>query len=239
MGPADVKELHRAVGRDSAQILGYKVSVNSFVSLDWENAAVGAECKFELLPENRAQVEIALRGKRKRRVVVLPLFGADRTDSSAGHCHWVSWHERWGKSGPTAFSLLTASWTVFRGIASYPDKMQLVRLDWDQLCNTARSADAGQPHWHFDQPLPVPPLPIGAPGSTALQEYPPIQVGATGGGGDAALSIEIDYMHLSMGAWDETKPNPECWQRDAHGWPDIRLWAIRSLEYIQAQFRNR
>jgi hypothetical protein len=239
MGPADVKELHKAVGRESSRILGNKVSVESLAPRDWESAAVGAECEFELVPVNKAQGEIALRGRGRRRVSVIPLFGADRTDFSAGHCYWVSWYERWKKPGPTAFSLLTASWAVFRGIASYQDKMQLVRVDWDQLCNNVGSLEAGQPHWHFDQALPVDLRPIGAPGSAALQEYPPSHVGATGGGGDAALSIEIGYMHLAMGTWDERQPNPKCWQRHAHRWRDIHCWAIRSLEYIHTQFRNR
>jgi len=239
MRPADVKELHRAVGQESSRILGTKVSIKSLASCDWESAAVGAESEFELIPLNRLQEEIALRGRRRRRVSVIPLFGADLTDSSAGHCYWVSWYERWKKPGPTEFALLTASWTVFRGITSYEDKMQLVRVDWDQLCNKVGSPDAGQPHWHFDQPLPVAPHPIGASASGALQEYPPTQVGVTGGSSDAAMSIEIDYVHLAMGTWNERKPNPKCWQRDARRWPDIHCWAVRSLEYVRAQFRDR
>jgi len=239
MRPADVKELHRAVGQDSSRILGTRVSVKSLASCDWESAAVGAESEFELMPLNRSQGEIALRGRGRRRVSVIPLFGPSRTEPSAKRYYWVSWYERWRKHGLTEFLLLTASWTVFRGITSYEDKMQLVRVDWDQLCNKVGSSDAGQPHWHFDQPLPVDLRPTGSPGSAALQEYPPMQVGATGGGGDAALSIEIDYVHLAMGTWDETQSNPKCWQRQAHRWRDIHRWAMRSLEYIQAQFRNR
>jgi len=117
--------------------------------------------------------------------------------------------------------------------------MQLVRADWDQLCNMVGSPDAGQPHWHFDQPLPIALRRIDKPGTLALQEYPPIQVGATGTAGDATVSIEIDYLHLAMGAWDESQPNPNCWQRHARKWRDIYDWAAKSLEYLRAQFSKR
>ena len=238
MGPADLRELHKEMCLKCSRILDNKVRVEPFpASCGWEGAAVGAECEFELLPRHRAQMEPALRGGQ--RVSAIPLFGASRADWSTGHRYWVNWYERWRKADRTAFCLLTASWTVFRGIASYQDKMQLVRVEWDQLCNDFGSADAGQPHWHVDQPVPVTSSPAGAPSSGALQEYPPSRVGATGGGGDVAMSIEIHRVHLAMGAWDGKEPSPKCWQRHAHRWRDIHCWAVRSLEYIQAQFRNR
>lgn len=239
MGPADVKELHKALARDSSRVLATKVFVGPSGTSNWEKARVDAEFEFEMFPKNRAEGEMGLRGRSGQRVSVLSLFGPDVPTKSTGSRYWVSWYELWRKSGPTAFRLLTASWTVYRGITSYHDKMQLVRADWDQLCNRAGSPDAGQPHWHLDQPIPLGPHPVGRALPGTLQEYPPIQVGAGVAEAGPAAGGEIDHVHLAMGTWREREPNPACWQRDARNWRDVSDWAAKTLEYLQGQFRRR
>lgn len=238
MGPADVKELHRTVGRHASRILGTKVGLKSLVVSDWEKAPAGTECEFELLPRDEAQSEIALRGRRRRRVSVVSLFDADNRDWSLADRYWVAWYERWRKDGLTVYSFLTGGWTVFRGIASQ-EKSQVVRADWDQLCNMVGTQNAGQPHWHLDQPLPVALRAIGEPVSSGLKEYPAVEVGVPGTGIGVTPSVHIDHVHLAMGAWDGKQPNPKCWQRQAGSWPEVCDWAVRTLEYLQMQFKRR
>lgn len=236
MGPADVKELHRALARDSSRVLATKVFVGTSGTNNWESAPVDAEFEFEMFPKNRAEGEIGLRGRSRRRVSQVPLFGARDPSQAIGSRYWVSWYELWRKSGPTAFCLLTASWTVDRGIASYQDKTPLVRADWDQLCNNVGSQDAGQPHWHFDQRPPIALAPIEEPHPPALREYPRIQVRWAAGGVDVPVDMGIGYVHLAMGTWDARQPNPNCWQRNARNWRDVCDWAGKTLEYLRAQF---
>ena len=235
MGPGEVKNLHGAIAKGASLLIGAKASIVPRSTLAWEKAGSDKVCDFELFPDNPADGETAFRGRRRERVSVLPLYPSE---SWSDNSYWVSWYEKWQKLRQPGFALLTASWTVYRGIRSQTDKAQLVRADWDQPSSNEGTRDAGQPHWHFDQPVAVS---IAIPhelSRASLREMPPLYAGSpaiTQTTGQQA----IDYVHLAMGTWNPGCTSPKCWQRAARTWRDISDWAIRTLEYLHGQFGRR
>jgi hypothetical protein len=127
---------------------------------------------------------------------------------------------------------------VYRGIRAQPDKAQLVRADWDQLATKTSSKDA-QPHWHFDQPVAVSMAMPPATSMPALREVQPTHVGSQMSILPTNKEMSVDHIHLAMGGWEAKKSQPECWQREAKSWREIHIWATRTLEYLQDQFRRR
>jgi hypothetical protein len=234
MGPGEIKQLHTAMVKESNRLLETKVCVNPS-RRDWESLRPSKEITFELFPANFVDGETARRGRLGRPVTVLPLF---RPGTDAAPSYWVSWYEKWQKLTQPGFTLLTASWTVYRGIRTQ-DKAQLVRADWDQLSNMPPNCAAGQPHWHLDQPVIVSNDKSNDAPSSALREMQPLRVGAPAMVSLDAEGITVNHIHLAMGAWNPDSPHPQCWQRGARNWTEVRDWAIRTLEYLQGQFGRR
>jgi hypothetical protein len=203
---------------------------------EWERAPEGEPIDFELFPRNPADGETAFRGRRRQRVSVVPLLPSE---ADAETSYWVSWYEQWRRLSQPGFALLTASWTVYRGIRAHPDKTQLVRADWDQLSYKDASKDAGQPHWHFDQPVAVSIAFPSTPPTSTLREVQPLYVNSLTSGQAASGEATIGHVHLAMGTWNGNQCHPRCWQREARTCREIYDWAIRTLEYLQAQFQRR
>lgn len=237
MGPGELKELHRAMKRECSRLLPTRVHVAPVSRPEWEKTPANNTCDFELFPDNWADGEHAFRGrtKTKRKVSVLSLH-PQKADSPS--CYWISWYEQWRRDDKSGFDLLTASWTVYRGIRAQPDKAQLVRADWDQHAAKTSRKDA-QPHWHFDQPVAVSAAMLPAASTLSLQEVQSLHTGSPMGVFPTIGEMKVDHVHLAMGTWEAKKAHPECWQREAQTWPDISIWAIRTLEYLQDQFRRR
>jgi len=158
-------------------------------------------------------------------------------DNPSGY--WISWYEQWRRVDKSGFDLLTASWTVCRGITAQDEKAQLVRADWDQLSTNTGSRNAGQPHWHFDQPVAVSAAMPPTTSTLTLLEVQPPHAGFPVNIFPRSREMNVNRVHLAMGAWDASMPHPRCWQREAQTWRDISTWAIRTLEYLQDQFRRR
>jgi hypothetical protein len=236
MGPADIRELHKTLGKESSQLFCMKAHVSHYSREEWEKTPPNQTCDFELVADRPADRETAFRGSAKHRVSVLLLYPPEQYGTSS---YWVSWYEKWRKDRHQGFVLLTASWTVYRGIRAQPDKAQLVRAEWDQIKNDVGSKDAGQPHWHFDQPVAMAIMAPSCPVTSTLREVQPLNVGLPTSIQTIGQEQKVDHVHLAMGAWHATRPHPECWQRDVRAWPDLHEWAIRTLEYLQAQFAKK
>ncbi len=206
---------------------------------NWRKTLPPREINFEL--DSKSLVD-AVRARRNRggqfgvhRVTVFPLLTGFSPDIEQ---YWVSWHEGWRKNDDKTYILLTASWTLFRGYLAEEEKRQILRADWDQLPDCG-SGDAGQPHWHFDQPVFAYAVETGAQ-SGALLEFD------AGHGGIHAVSAvsksvsgRIGSVHLAMGAWDRTKDCPGCWQRSySDDCGELLDWCMMTLQYLQGQFRS-
>ena len=124
MGPAHLKELHRTLAKKCSRLLPTKVRMVSRSRPKWEQTPANGTCDFELSPKNPADGEIAIRGRTKQRVSVVSLHPLN-PDNPSGY--WISWYEQWRRVDKSGFDLLTASWTVCRGITAQDEKAQLVR----------------------------------------------------------------------------------------------------------------
>jgi len=226
VGPGDLRELHKTMQKKCSGLLPTKVHIAPASRHRWEQTPAHETCDFQMVPNNRAHGETVFRGRKRHRVPVLLLHPLD---PGSGSWYWISWYEQWRRDDKSGFVLLTASWTVYRGIPAQPDKAQLVRADWDQLGTNTGSKDAGQPHWHFDQPVAVSAVVPPAGSTLTLREVQPPHVGAPLSILSPKREMSVDHVHLAMGAWDANIPHPKCWQREAQTWPDIATWATRTL----------
>jgi len=233
---------------------------------NWASIKPGGDVMFCLSYVDRVMAEQALR-ERGGRVDVFPLV-ARADDSGETHAAltgrlWVSWRERWRKGRRKTFDLLTAGWTLFHGPQRDPDKVQILRAEWDQLGSDVGDQQAGQPHWHVDHDVvlvsPTAALGVrdgdagweGAPVETdaslephrqetagGLEELEPSVVPGSGVNIPPLKLIGTDHVHLAMGTWNVGRPNPQCWQRDMQRVDELADWSEATLLYLQAQFRS-
>ena len=219
---------HNNVASDVRAVLGRRVQFYSDVS--GRGIRQGAEVGFELMYENVVESERALRVRREdgrpHRVWVFRLC----TQSSLRvGTFWVSWHETWRKENPTNFVLLSAGWTVFEGLPGSKEKVQVLRVDWDQLPHRG-GKEAGHPHWHFDHEVFISAELAGVAVAPDLVEIP----------SDAESRMRrrtsVGSIHLAMGAWNGGMDHPQCWQR-TYGCDceQLRDWCVKTLRYLKEQ----
>ncbi len=229
-GQGQIGSYHNDVVADVQGILNVRVTFRPLDNGDWYKVRDGTEVEFDLVSVDPVKSETATRMRRgesrTHRVSVFPLSA--RLSSSVG-TFWASWHETWSKQDSKSFVLLNAGWTLFEGLSGNPDKVQVLRVDWDQLSNRG-SDQAGHPHWHFDHELFF----------SEVQEKIEVAQGLVEVSPESSFSIgkqaSVGFIHLAMGAWNSNIDHPECWQRTYEG--DCRLlrdWCIKTLMYLKGQ----
>jgi len=229
-GSAEIGPYHNSVASDIKKILDETVIFHAPTKVRWDKTRDGSEILFELVYRHPLESEHAKRMRRENgtahRVSVFPLCTGS---SLCAGTFWVSWHESWQKQDSKDFVLLSAGWTLFEGLAGNQDKVQVLRLDWDQRPH-AGSRDAGHPHWHFDHELFI---------SAGLDR---VEVGEdlveipTEDAFGRARKASLGSIHLAMGAWNKDMDHPECWQRtyendcqkQSDGW-------VKTLRYLKQQ----
>ncbi len=226
----EVSKLHTSLGSAFTRIAGASsllVSVHG--TGRWQNVPIGKTVQFQLQLRDPAQRDTALR-ERGGKVPVVPLPApASMEVYDKGPLFWVSWFEEWRRERQHSWVLLTARWTLFRGMY-LRQKMQILRVDWDQLVNQAGNEQAGQPHWHFDQSVRI-------DGRSALEPVEALMAqGAVTPVIPANRALKIGHVHLAMGTWQRGEPNPQCWQRNMANCEDLRQWAVCTLRYLLGQF---
>lgn len=233
LGSGEIGTYHNGVASDVRKVLGKDVTICALGEENWHKVPEGHKVEFELIPKNHLERETAMRGQGEdaafQRVLVLPL--CTRSSTCAG-IFWVSWHETWqkeNKKGSKSFILLNSGWTLFEGLPGDPRKVQVLRVDWDQLPHKG-SLRAGHPHWHFDDYLFL-------SGEPATVEIAP---GLVRTGTDTAPEIprkeSMGFIHLAMGTWNEGEDHPKCWQRNyQEDCKQLRDWCIKTLKYLKEQ----
>lgn len=232
-GKGKIAACHNNVATELSGILDVAAEFRPWPT-NWSKVKIGTEIGFDLVPCQPADNDTTLR--TTRRVSVFPLT---REPAGDVDMFWVSWDELWQKREGPAYHLLGAGWTLFKGFWGVPQKTQVLRAEWDQLPDKG-SKDAGQPHWHVDQPL------YGRKAGEreirpGLVEAP-VEMLARGWGQDEAeaASESLKRFHLAMGTWDDSKDHPGCWQRSYE--QDCRKledWCVKTLKYLKDQVKHR
>jgi len=231
MKPSEITLLHTDLKRQIKEILHFS---NLTIKQpqghgDWRKATFGSHVGFEMLYDGTYQEQTAQRDKGGR-CSVFALHPNDADGELTGR-YWVGWFEEWQvQAARQDFVLRTAAWSVFAGPPNQ-QKQQIIRAEWDQIPITGRAL-SGQPHWHVDRFPPIQtavyePAPVVAPVETNLL----LACGANG-------ASELGYLHLAMGAWNGQQGHPECWQRWAKKPEDVVTWGVRTLQYLQSEFRG-
>jgi hypothetical protein len=165
-------------------------------------------------------------GGQIHRVSVFPV---STPSSSYLGTFWISWHETWLKQNSTDYVLLNAGWTLFEGLPGDQDKVQVLRVDWDQLPHGG-SKRAGHPHWHFDHELFISAKPDKVEVAPGLVEV------TTDTAFAMARQASMGFIHLAMGAWNKGKDHPKCWQRTyQEDCQQLRDWCVKTLRYLKEQ----
>jgi len=229
-GRGQIAPYHNDVVAEINRILGETVTFFPPNSERWDMARYGSQVTFELVYQDTVISEHAMRMRREdsvsHRVSVFPL--RTRYSPYAG-TFWVSWHEAWQKKESTDFVLLSTGWTLFEGLAGNQDKIQVLRLDWDQRPH-AGSYNAGHPHWHFDHELFISAEPDNIEVAPGL-----VQI-ATDTGTGMSRQASIGFVHLAMGAWNSDMDHPDCWQRTYEDdCRNLRDWCVKTLIYLKEQ----
>lgn len=229
-GKGDIQAYHNRLAREVSQVL--KVAANFRpCPASWSKVQMGTEIRFELVAREFAANETAMR--TAQRVSVFPLTRAPALDMAT---FWVSWDELWEKREGPEYHLLGAGWTLFKGFWGVSQKTQVLRAEWDQLPDRG-SKDAGQPHWHVDQPLYGPKA-----GEREIRPglvEAPVETLARGWGQDESESESLNRFHLAMGTWDGSKGHPGCWQRSYE--QDCRKledWCVKTLKYLRDEIKQ-
>ena len=227
-GHGKIGAMHNRIAADLRKILSLTVAFHPS-DKNWYKVRDGTELEFALVYRKSEIAEGALRMRGgNRRVSVFPL---NSNGTSRVGTFWASWHEAWRKESDGSFALLSAGWTLFEGSPGSRDKVQVLRADWDQLSHKG-SKEAGHPHWHFDHEvlLSMEEEKADTPGLVEVTR------GATVAEGGAA---SVGHIHLAMGAWNQDKNHPECWQRtyeDDCG--QLRDWCVKTLQYLKGQING-
>ncbi len=237
MGPGKIETLHYDLNAKFKKILNKKVWIGQVPGIgNWKDANIGRSIQFQLISKDVVESEWAMRPDGSQKVPVFALYETSDPDDLLETRHWVSWYERWEKTDRSEFKLHTMSWTVFRGTRYTPEKAPVLRADWDQLRNTDASREAGHPHWHLLEPVLAEERTSGSFPTASLKELKPVRHGTVSSGTGVVGIINLDRLHLAMGAWDPDKPHPTCWQRSARSNREVREWAVRTLQYLCDQF---
>lgn len=232
-GRGKIEPYHNALVADVHEILGVDVTFQPLPNENWYNVRDGAEVEFDLIYVDSLMSETAKRmrreGSKTHRVSVFPLSA--RSSSSVG-TFWASWHEAWSKQDSKSFVLLNAGWTLFEGL-SRMDKVQVLRVDWDQLPHRW-SGQAGHPHWHFDHYVFLSEEQEMVEVAPGLMEEKADTTTFSGG-----RKSSIGFIHLAMGAWNSGINHPECWQRTYEDdcW-QLHEWCTKTLRYLKDQVRG-
>jgi hypothetical protein len=229
-GKGKIDPYHNHVASDVRTILGERVTFYASDEREWYKVRDGSEVEFELAPVDPVKSETAKRMRREdsttHRVFVFPL--CTRSSPCAG-TFWVSWREAWLKKDSRSFVLLNAGWTLFEGLPGDEDKVQVLRVDWDQLPHKG-SKHAGHPHWHFDHELFISAAPDKVEVAPGLVEV------TTDTAFAMARQASMGFIHLAMGAWNKDKDHPECWQRTyEEDCQQLHDWCVKTLRYLKEQ----
>lgn len=225
----DIGPYHNKIVADVKEILGERVTFHAPSGEKWYSARDGCGIEFDLISLDPVTSEPAMRTRREdsatHKVDVFPL-------STPSSCYlgtfWVSWHESWLKQNSRDFDLVNAGWTLFEGPRGNLYKVQVLRVDWDQLPHARPYA--GHPHWHFDHELFI----SGEPDKVAVP--PGLVEVTTESAFTMAKQASVGFIHLAMGAWNERMDHPECWQRTyKHDCQQLRDWCIKTLRYLKDQ----
>lgn len=231
-GRGKIAACHNNVAKDLSGILDVPAEFRPRPT-NWSKVKVGTVIGFDLVPCEPTHNDIALR--MAGRVSVFPLTRDLAADVAM---FWVSWDELWQKREGPAYHLLGAGWTLFKGFWGVPQKTQVLRAEWDQLPDKG-SKNAGQPHWHVDQPLygrkagerEIRPGLVEAPVETLARGWGQDEAGAE--------SEAFGYVHLAMGAWDGSKEHPICWQRSyEQDCGKLEDWCVKTLKYLRDQMKQ-
>lgn len=216
-------EIHSIISADIKMIPSIKEwhKVPKMGVVPWRAFAVGS-----------TPVESALRENGDRVHVFSVSEVADQSDLSVRG--WVSWFEKWSKTGRDQYDLISAGWTAFWG-PPYDEysKIPVLRAEWDQDLE-GENKDMGQPHWHVDRAIPV----SSESGMTAELAISAGEIAPTITGefaGDNPTVLRMGRVHLAMATW-EPESHPQCWQRKYSGECDELLdWATKTLHYLKSQ----
>jgi len=170
---------------------------------------------------------------------------------------WVSWRERWRSEKNGKFKFEAAGWSLYCSNGG-GDKVLLMRAEW-AMPSEKEPENAGQPHWHVHQRLPLyggsedesfpnEPLAIDADAeANELDEEPsaelieiidqPLEELATSRSSFGMTAADTTSVHLGMAGWHHGGGLPRCWQLPIGSDPtkSLRTWSIAVLAYMQCQ----
>jgi hypothetical protein len=228
-GRGEIGPYHNKLASDVKELLGERVTFHTPEGEKWYGVRDGCGIMFDLVPVDPVTSETAMRMRREdgttHRVDVFPL-------STPSSCYlgtfWVSWHESWLKQNSAKYDLLNAGWTLFEGLPGSLDKVQVLRVDWDQLPHA--SPYAGHPHWHFDHDLFISAEPDRITTGPYLVEV------NTPAASAMAKPLCVGFIHLAMGTWNKGEDHPKCWQRNYQDdCKQLRDWCVKTLKYLKEQ----
>lgn len=192
--------------------------------------------------------------ERGERCQVLKVPGFDPLQGAV----WVGWYEQWEIRGTisdrTRFCLIGASLTFYWGYGGR-EKRTMLRAEWDQIDERARSAP--QPHWHVGRDLV---LDVNVPARVfrAIDETAALTADDDGASGDLVelstpnsspdleelrsadglQELVVQGMHLGMGWWKNATTHPDCWQRSLQDSSVLVDWVDNTLASAIHQFGN-